>query len=251
MTSLTPETLLELFDDVGRAVASAVGAMTADERQEPGGRPTQYALDLVADEAALRVLEKAPVAVVSEESGRGGTEAAEVVVVLDPVDGSSNCSRGNPYWSTSLAAVDGDGLLAAMVVSHTIGATYTAVRGGGSRLNDQRLGTPAVRPLDDAIVAAAWADRLQQRTWGGLRILGSAALELCEVAAGSLDGWVDAVGILAPWDYLGALLVCRETGVTVIEHQGRELVETSGDARRQLVASASPELLTALQASVP
>ena len=56
-----------------------------------------------------------------------------MTVVLDPVDGSTNASRGIPYWSTSLCAVDGDGPLAALVVNQATGVTTTAIRGGGGR----------------------------------------------------------------------------------------------------------------------
>lgn len=251
MTRVTPDELVELFHDVCGAVGTAVGAMTPEERQVPGGRPTQYALDLVADEAALLLLNRAPIAVVSEESGRGGDWAAPVTVVIDPVDGSTNCSRGIPYWSTSLAAIDAGGLLAAMVVNQASGTVYSAVRGAGARRDGERLEPPPQRPVEDAVVAAIWAHVLVDRTWGSNRTLGSAALELCDVAGGRLDGYVDPKGTLFPWDYLGGLLVCRETGVAVVDHQDRELVETGPDEQRQVVAANSPDLLGALRAAIP
>ena len=82
----------------------------------------------MADAAALGVLGRAPVAVLSEESGWSGTPGAELTVVLDPVDGSTNASRQIPYWATSLCVLDGDGPLVALVINQATGVTTTAVR---------------------------------------------------------------------------------------------------------------------------
>jgi myo-inositol-1(or 4)-monophosphatase len=79
--------------------------------------------------------------------------------------------------------------------------------------------------------------------------LGSAALALCDVAAGHLDGYLDGhADQHAPWDYLGGLLVCQESGALVVDADGRELVALEAGARRQLVAAGTKELLHHLQA---
>ena len=67
-----------------------------------GQRATQYYLDLAADEVAVRVLTGAGFRVVSEESGVSGE--GEYTVVVDPIDGSTNCDHGIPFYATSLAA---------------------------------------------------------------------------------------------------------------------------------------------------
>jgi myo-inositol-1(or 4)-monophosphatase len=80
--------------------------------------------------------------------------------------------------------------------------------------------------------------------WGQFRALGAAALDLCCVACGRLDGYVDSSPAgHSPWDYLGALLVCREAGVEVADAEGRELVVVDHAARRTPVAAATPALL--------
>lgn len=246
---MTPDELLELFGEVVDGVGVAVAALTVEERRAKTPRHTQYALDLAADDAALRVLEKAPVAVVSEESGRGGDPSAPVTVVLDPVDGSTNASRGIPYWATSLAAVDGDGLLAATVANQANSARFTAWRGGGAFRDGVPVAPSAAVDTSDAVVGVTGATR-GVRQWPQWRTLGSAALELCEVGAGGLDAYVDAVGRLAPWDYLGALLVCREAGAVVVDAAGRELVTTDPSARRQVVAAGTGELLADVRESL-
>jgi myo-inositol-1(or 4)-monophosphatase len=83
--------------------------------------------------------------------------------------------------------------------------------------------------------------------WRQFRALGSAALALCDVAAGHVDAYLDAhAGQHAPWDYLGGLLVCREAGALVVDMQGDELALADPSVRRQLIAAGTPELLAAL-----
>ncbi len=83
--------------------------------------------------------------------------------------------------------------------------------------------------------------------WRQFRALGSAALALCDVAAGHLDGYLDGhPDQHAPWDYLGGLLVCEEAGALVVDADGRDLVALDADARRQLVAAGTKELLEQL-----
>ncbi len=90
-----------------RACALEIGEAVQAHRGRgfSGVRATQYHLDVVADEVALRVLRGAGYRVVSEESGATGD--GEVTVVVDPIDGSTNCDRGVPFFATSLAAMRG------------------------------------------------------------------------------------------------------------------------------------------------
>lgn len=78
--------------------------------------------------------------------------------------------------------------------------------------------------------------------WKQFRSLGSAALGLCEIAGGALDGLLDADGFHAPWDYLAGYLACVEAGAVVRDAHGRTLVTDDPDARRQLVAAGTAEL---------
>jgi fructose-1,6-bisphosphatase/inositol monophosphatase family enzyme len=88
--------------------------------------------------------------------------------------------------------------------------------------------------------------------WAQFRAFGAAALELCAVADGSLDVFsVGGAAHLAPWDYLGATLLCTEAGVTVIDLDGRQLVTTEFAARRAVAAAATPALMAELQRSLP
>jgi myo-inositol-1(or 4)-monophosphatase len=247
MTS--PDALLELFIDVARGVRRAVDAIDAAGLRDRTDRDGQYALDVVADAEACRVLQHADVRIVSEESGVHEREGATITVVLDPVDGSTNCSRGIPYWATSICALDADGPLAGLVVNQATGVRVTAVRGRGAFRDDVRLRASSTTRVEDSIVYLTGTPPTLP-PWKQFRALGSAALGLCEIAAGSLDGLLDAGGFHAPWDYLAGYLACVEAGAVVRDARGRVLVTDDCDARRQLVAAGTPELAEALAAGL-
>ena len=242
---VTPDGLLELFDATTAAVAGALRGVT--DRRGKGERAGQYALDLATDAAAVEVLTSAGVGVLSEESGVHHPERS-VTVVIDPVDGSSNCSRGIPWYACSLAAVDRDGVLASTVTNLASGTTYRAVRGGGSTRDGAPLAVSGCSALGDAMVALnGWSPL--HLGWRQYRSLGATALDICLVAEGALDGYLDCADQNAPWDYLGAMLVLSEAGGHLADAQGRELVVLDHGARRTPVSAGTPELLEALMAA--
>jgi myo-inositol-1(or 4)-monophosphatase len=245
---VTPDDLLAAFADAADAQREALAGVTGVERRARTDRMGQYHLDTVADAAVLPVLNALPVRVLSEESAWSGQHDAEITVVVDPVDGSTNCARGIPYWGISLCALDDDGPQCALVENGTTGARYTAVRGEGAWLDGERLHASEVTEMDRAVVAIVGMPRYEP-PWRQFRSLGSAALALCDVAAGGLDGFLDCtVDAHSPWDYLGGLLVCRESGASIADACDRDLVVADPVARRQPVAAGTPELLAALRA---
>lgn len=233
-------------DLVARTADAVVSALADCGEWGPSGlKIGQYASDLVADRAAHEVLDAAGVGVLSEESGlvRAGSD---VVVVIDPLDGSTNASRRVSWWATSLCAVDAHGPAAAVVVDLVHGRRYRAVRGGGATCDGEPIGTSGARVVGESIVGISGLPP-RPLGWRQFRALGAAALDLCAVADGRLDAYVDcspdAHGV---WDYLGALLVCREAGATVVDALGRDLVVLEHSARRTPVAGATAELCDAL-----
>jgi myo-inositol-1(or 4)-monophosphatase len=249
LPGVKPVQLLELFDEAAASVGAALRPIAGPERRARTERLGQYAIDLVADAAVLEVLGRAPVAVLSEESGWSGVEGAPVTVVVDPVDGSTNASRGIPYWATSLCAVDADGPLAALVVNQATGERTTAVRGEGA----QRDGEPATpgkaERVEDALVVLSGPPRTWL-PWKQFRAFGSIALTLCDLAAGAIEGVIDARSHHSPWDYLGGLLACSEAGALVEDVRGRSLLELETDILRQLIGAATPALLQDLRRAV-
>jgi fructose-1,6-bisphosphatase/inositol monophosphatase family enzyme len=242
---MTPESLLDCFNEVATVVRDALAPIAAIARRERTKVPGQYALDLIADEAALTVLRKIPVRVVSEESGVHEREGASITVVLDPVDGSTNCSRGISYWGISICALDAEGALAALVVNQATGGQTTAIRGAGARRDGIQLRASNVTRVEDAVVALAGLPA-EKLAWKQFRALGCVSLALCDVAAGGIDGYLDTASHHAPWDYLGGYLACIEAGAVVREANGDELVTDDPNARRQVVAAGTDALADAL-----
>ena len=244
--SLSDAALVDVLHDAASAIGAALGEL--DDWGLAGTRAGQYHSDLAADAAALGVLGRAGLGVLSEESGLHDADR-DVVVVIDPLDGSTNAARGIPWYATSLCAVDGDGPRAAVVVDLPRSLRYVAVRGGGATLDGAPLLPTGAKVLSESVVGLSgfppgWLG------WKQYRALGAMALDLCAVADGTLDAYIDcSPSAHGPWDYLGALLVCREAGVPMADAFGRELVGLAHDARRTPIAGATPELFEAAAAA--
>lgn len=207
-------------------------------------KASQYFSDLAADEVALMILDKAGFGVLSEESGLTDADR-EILVVLDPVDGSTNASRGIPWFASSMCALDGDGPLAALVVNLATGTRFSAVRGGGAFQDDRPVLASGADELSRAVVGVSGYPP-RHLGWKQYRALGASALDLCAVASGLLDAFVDCTwrkSAHGPWDYLGGSLICAEAGAVVVDALGRDLVVRDHHARRTPVAAATPALL--------
>jgi myo-inositol-1(or 4)-monophosphatase len=232
--------VLDLLDEAAAAVRAALAAL--DDWGPAGTKPGQYRSDLVADEAVLGVLLDAGVGVLSEESGLQGADR-DVLVVVDPLDGSTNAARGIPWFATSLCAVDAAGPVAAVVLNLAVGTRFEAVRGEGARRDGRPLRPSSCTDLDAAIVGLSGYPPYDFG-WRQFRALGAVSLDLCAVASGWLDAYVDcspdAHGV---WDYLGGMLVCQEAGASIVEALGRDLVVRDPVARRTPVAAGTAALL--------
>lgn len=231
--------LLDLLHDTATATAAALGRV--DDWGLAGTRAGQHHSDLAADAAALAVLGQADVGVLSEESGLHHP-GRDVVVVVDPLDGSTNAARGIPWFAVSLCAVDGDGPRAAVVLDLPRDRRYQAVRGAGASCDGVELHPSRCVRLGDAVVGLAGFPQ-RHLGWRQYRALGAVALDLCAVAAGTFDAYIDCVeSAHGPWDYLGGLLVCREAGAVVGDSRGRELVSLEHETRRTPLAAGTADL---------
>jgi fructose-1,6-bisphosphatase/inositol monophosphatase family enzyme len=238
--------LMAVLRGAADAVRSALDELGEHDRWGLAGtRPGQYFSDLAADPAALEVLLGAGVGVLSEESGVHEPDR-DIVVVVDPVDGSTNASRGLPWFATSLCAVDAKGPRAALVVNQATRVAFEAVRGHGARVDGRAIAPSATTAVTTAVIGLSGFPP-RSLGWKQYRALGAAALDLSLVASGSLDAYVDCSrSAHGPWDYLGGMLICREAGAFVADAFDRELVTLEHDARRTPVAAATEQLLDAL-----
>lgn len=237
--------ILQVLNNTADAVGKVLEANT--DWSLSGIRHTQYSVDVRADNAALAVLHGAGCAVLSEESqitGLWGDD--DILVVMDPLDGSTNASRGVPWFATALCALDKNGMRASLVVNQASGKDrYWATQGGGAFHNGNQMHPSACSTLKEAVVGVSGLASFRPQ-WSQFRALGAAALDICLVAQGVLDGWVDfnSHGV---WDYLASILICQEAGVATSEYLDRELLVTQYDEKRTPIVAATPALLAQLR----
>ncbi len=172
-------------------------------------------------------------AVMAEETGNHGNLQGPRWYV-DPLDGTVNFAHGMPIFSVSLAFADEQGARLGVVYDPMRDELFAGERGRGAWLNGRPLRVSHTQRLADALLITgfpydAWNNpdnnvdnfaRFLVRTQGVLR-LGSAALDICYVAAGRADGFWELR--LKPWDVAAASLIAREAGATVTDPWGRPL----------------------------
>ena len=179
-----------------------------------------------------------------EEADQSGSSGVRWLV--DPIDGTVNFYYGLPQYSVSVAAERDGVTLAGCVHNPVSGETFMAVRGGGAWVGSHRL-TAAGRAseLDHALIGTGFGYEAGRRAAQGrvlagvlprvanVRRLGSAALDLCFVAAGRLDGYYEQG--LSPWDMAAGALIAEEAGARVTGLHGRP-------PGQQLVVAATPAI---------
>ncbi len=220
-----------------------------------GGDETT-AIDKAAEDAILaRLRDVDDITVVSEEAGRFGS--GSTVVVVDPIDGSLNAKRGIPLFSISIAVADGETMgdvHFGYVYDFGSDEEWVARRGGGATCNGMPL---TVRPKDSIEILAFEATRtdliardtpkvvdLAYR----VRVLGSLALSLCQLASGRVDAVCSLKGTRAV-DIAAAQLLVREQRYAIeLFDDPRPFVEAELDlvGRSRVAAAGTAELCTTL-----
>ncbi len=243
--SSSNEDILAVLHEVANAITAVLVSNT--DWGLSGLRHTQYSVDVDCDNAALAILHDAGCAVLSEESQRTGEWGDnDILVVMDPLDGSTNASRGVPWYATALCALDNTGMRASLVVNQASGRDrYWATRGGGAFHNGNQIQPSSCTDIKKAVVGISGLPSFKPG-WAQFRALGAAALDICLVADGSLDGWVD-MNSHGVWDYLASSLICQEAGVQIAEISDRDYVTTEYNDKRTLVVASSKELLVSLR----
>jgi myo-inositol-1(or 4)-monophosphatase len=179
--------------------------------------------DLRAEERLRQLLlEATPAAGVLGEEGGGTAPAARLQWVVDPLDGTINFLYGVPLFAVSVAAaVDGE-VVAGAVVDVLRGELFSARRGGGARCDDEPIAVSACSSLEQALVTTGFSYHADVRDRQGevahrllsrardLRCFGSAALELCWVACGRVDGYFQRDTEV--WDRAAGTLIAEEAG---------------------------------------
>jgi len=242
--------VLELFGSAEARVALGVGA----------GGDIMKKIDAVAEEAMIETLQDYDVSctLISEETGtrKIGSKPSEVYVIADPVDGTTNAVRGLPFMATSLAVSSAPNLRdvkVALVTDLFHGVTYTAERGGGALKDGKRVTPSSVSSLVEAVVGvdfnsfkgeklaaqfAALVGRVRH-----LRHLGANALEMCYVADGTTDAFIDLRDRLRVTDAAAAHLILKEAGGLMLTPEGREVdAPLSPTQRISFIAAANTQI---------
>lgn len=156
------------------------------------------------------------------EEGTRSSGNSGITWFVDPIDGTTNFLYGIPVHAVSIAACDASGPLAAAVCIPVHRELFVAQRGRGAWLQGRRLSCTDDAALDTALIATGFsyiADRRRtqiERLVGvvprirDVRRIGSAAADLCYVAAGRLDAYFEE--FLQPWDYMAGMLIASEAG---------------------------------------
>ena len=193
--------------------------------------------------------------ILAEESGARqlGEKASEFRWIIDPLDGTTNFAHRYPFFCVSIALEIGGRLEVGVVYDPTARALFTAARGKGARLNGHPIQVSSEVSLGESLVCTGFAyDRdgilknlklfhqfmLKTRA---VRRDGSAALDLCYVAAGRFEGFWELS--LNPWDVAAGALIVAEAGGTVSRFDGAparleipEIVATNGRIHEQMLS---------------
>ncbi|MFM8621641.1 MAG: inositol monophosphatase family protein [Candidatus Nanopelagicaceae bacterium] len=162
------------------------------------------------------------------EEGASRPSKSGYTWVIDPIDGTVNYFYNMHGWSVSIAIRDPEGIAVGVVYAPTINSLYTATRGGGAYLNGVAIHANEPVELNKALIATGFHYRsdlreIQVKQFNDLilkvrdiRRNGSAAIDICHVAAGLVDGYYE-MG-LYPWDRDAAELIANEAGAKVSVH---------------------------------
>jgi fructose-1,6-bisphosphatase/inositol monophosphatase family enzyme len=232
--------------DVGREIARrrADGVARVATKSTPTDMVTEF--DGAAERMILAALEAArPDDGYLGEEGAARPGSSGVSWLIDPIDGTTNLLYDLPGWAVSIAACTEAGPVAGAVFVPATDELFSAALGHGAHLNGRSIRCRAHTDVATALVGTGFAYQPATRAEQGLlvaallprvrdiRRYGSAAVDLCSVAAGRLDVYVEEA--LNPWDLAAGEIIAREAGATVTDLDG-------GPVRPESVLACSPGL---------
>jgi myo-inositol-1(or 4)-monophosphatase len=222
--------LLAVAVEVARTAGNLLRSRPVNLHASTKSTPTDAVtvMDRAADQLILDELAKRRPGdhVLAEESGRHGDIEGDVVTwVVDPLDGTVNYLYGIPQFSVSIAAQRNGESVAGAVYDVMHDEMYAATRGGGATRDGQAIRCSTQRDPALALIATGFAYSAEARARQAdvvhhvlprvrdIRRFGSAALDLCAVACGRVDGYYESG--MQPWDWAAGSLVAAEAGARV------------------------------------
>lgn len=232
-----PEELL----DLALSIATQAGEMLMDRPAtfEISSKSTAIDIATQMDKASEKfivesILARRPDDGILGEEGSERETASGITWVIDPVDGTVNYLYGIPGWNVSIGVKDDQGVIAGVVHVPTINSTFTAIRGQGAFLTSSgeshRIKCNDPVPLNRALIGTGFAYDVDRRVEQGrilaqllpqirdVRRLGSAAVDICYVALGVLDGYFEYG--LFEWDRAASELIATEAGALFTTDHG-------------------------------
>jgi myo-inositol-1(or 4)-monophosphatase len=246
---------LRVYGSPKAAVGFGVGA----------GGDTSKRIDLAAEKALIDCLGKHEISctLVSEEAGtkKIGFGPSEYYVTTDPVDGTTNAVRGLPF-SANVIAVSREPWLrdveTAIVTDIFHNVTYTAQKNGGAFRNEERIKPSETSEIEDALIGVDLntfkIEELVTKLEGlfkrgkHFRHFGANALDICYVADGSTDAFIDIRGKLRVTDMAASYLILREAGGIMVSPEGEELnAPLEPTQRLSFIAAANRRIYETIQ----
>jgi len=243
MVDHVPAGEIDAYARVARAGVAAAAEHLRAAAAAPRRIERKGAIDLVTDTdravetlltARLRAAFPDHIVIGEEASAAAGARrppAERWAWYLDPLDGTTNFAHGHPHFAVSLALARGAELVLGLVCDPLRDETFAAVRGRGATLNGTPIRVSPVGALDDALLATGTPYDRRERAdqylgvirafmvrCQGIRRAGSAALDLCWLACGRVDGYWE--WRLGPWDMAAGALIVREAGGVVSDFRG-------------------------------
>lgn len=217
--------------------ATRAGSMLLNRPQDLGVMSKSTPTDVVTvmDKNAERLLEKfllgaRPNDGILGEEGASVDGTSGVVWIVDPLDGTVNYLYDLPGWAVSVAAQLNGETIAGCVYAPSIGRTWSAALGMGAWLNRAAIFCNNSVEFEKSLIGTGFSYSAEERSSQGqtvqrllpqvrdIRRSGSAAVDLCHVASGSLDGYFERG--LNPWDFAAGQLIVREAGGVVSDLSG-------------------------------
>lgn len=237
----------------GELMIRQINKLESLQVTEKGRNDFVSRVDHAAEEAIIEVIKDhyPDHAILAEESGASGDH--EYQWIIDPLDGTTNYLHGFPVFSVSIAVTRAGELQHGVVYDPLRQEIFSASRGQGAQLDGRKIRVSKQTGLKNALIATGFPYRVGEGEidvylgmlravmleTAGVRRPGSAALDLCYVAAGRVDGFWE-MG-LSKWDVAAGALIIREAGGRISDFRGTDAFLDSGN----LVAG-TPKVYAAL-----
>lgn len=226
---------LELAVDAARAAGDIIRRGMSDslDIQYKGEINLVTQIDVAAEQAVVeRLRARTPDHDILAEEGSVHTTGAPYRWLIDPLDGTTNYTHRFPFFCVSIGLQHGDHMVLGVVLDPVRDELFTAIRGGGAALNGVPLAVSSTDVLRKSLVVTGFAYdpvhdtnvnfqhfAAMSRAVQGVRRTGSAALDLCYVAAGRSDGFWELS--LSPWDTAAGQAIVEAAGGRVTDFAGR------------------------------